>query len=97
MEKLLITSVFKKTCIQDTIAQTFCFANWVQNKGSLSMLCIAPEAFIRRNTIDSYPKESDCDGPFAGFISLSVSLGPSFCKYMYVYKETKGVKTPHYF
>ena len=24
------------------IGQTFCFANWVKKKGSLSMVCIAP-------------------------------------------------------
>ena len=35
------------------IGQTFCFANWVQNKGSLSMYCIALGAFIRRNTVPS--------------------------------------------
>ena len=41
----------KKTCTADTIGQTFCFvnwvqiANWVQNKGSLSVLCIAPGMF----------------------------------------------------
>ena len=48
---LLFPQCFQKTCTEDTIGQTFCFANWVQNKGSLSMLCIAPGAFIRRNTV----------------------------------------------
>ena len=33
------------------IGQTICFANWVQNKDSLSMLSIATEAFIWRNTV----------------------------------------------
>ena len=34
--------------------QTFCFANWVQNKGFLSMFCTAPGAFIRRNTVYTF-------------------------------------------
>ena len=33
------------------IGQTVCFANWVQNRGSLSMFCIALGVFIRRNTV----------------------------------------------
>ena len=33
------------------IGLTFCFANWVQNKGSLSLFCIAPGAFIGRNMV----------------------------------------------
>ena len=48
---LLFPQCFQKTCTADTIVPTFCFVNWVQNKGSLSMFCIAPEAFIRRNTV----------------------------------------------
>ena len=44
-EELLVT------CTADTIGQTFCFANWVQNKGSLSMICMAPGVFIKRNMI----------------------------------------------
>ena len=31
--------------------QTFCFASWVQNKGSLSIFCIASGVFIGRNTV----------------------------------------------
>ena len=27
------------------------YANWVQNKGPLYMFCLAPGAFIRRNTV----------------------------------------------
>ena len=49
---LLFPQCFQKTCTADTVGQTFCFANWVQNKGSISMLCIAPGAFIRRNTLN---------------------------------------------
>ena len=41
---LLFPQCFQKTCTADTIGHTFCFSNWIQNKGSLSM-------FIRRNTI----------------------------------------------
>ena len=37
------------------IGQTFCFANWVQNKGSLSMFCIALGTFIRRNMVGIKP------------------------------------------
>ena len=48
---LLFPQCFQKTCTADTIGQTFCYANWVQNKGSLSMLCIAPGTLIRRNTV----------------------------------------------
>ena len=48
---LFFPQCFQKTCTADTIGQTFCFANWVQNKGSLSMFCIALGAFIRRNTV----------------------------------------------
>ena len=48
---LLFPQCFQKTCTTDTIVPAFCFVNWVQNKGSLSMFCIAPEAFIRRNTV----------------------------------------------
>ena len=33
------------------IGHTFCFAKWVQDKGSLSMLCKALGAFIRRNMV----------------------------------------------
>ena len=50
---LLFPQCFRKTCTADTIGQTFCFANWEQNKGSISMLCIAPGAFIRRNMVPS--------------------------------------------
>ena len=50
---LLFPQCFQETCTADTIGQTVCFANWVQIKGSLSMLCVAPGAFIRRNTVFS--------------------------------------------
>ena len=40
------------------IGQTFCFANWVQNEGSLSMFCIAPGAFIRKNTVTYFALSS---------------------------------------
>ena len=49
------------------IGQNFCFANWVQNKDSLSVFCIASEAFIRRNTVSggalygSVVKSLTCD------------------------------------
>ena len=36
------------------IGQTFCFANLIQHKGSLSMFCIVPGAFIRRNMVRSF-------------------------------------------
>ena len=48
---LLFLQCFQKTCTADTIGRTFCVANWVQHKGSLSMLCIAMGAFIWRNTV----------------------------------------------
>ena len=48
---LLVPQCFQKTCTADTIGQTFCFVNWVQNKGSLSMFSIAPGAFIWRNMV----------------------------------------------
>ena len=51
---LLYPQCFQKTCIAEKIQQTFYFANWVQNKGSLSRLCIAPGVFIRRNMVDDY-------------------------------------------
>ena len=51
---LLFPQCFQKTCTADTIGQTFCFANRVQNKGSLRMFCIAPGAFIRINTVSYF-------------------------------------------
>ena len=36
---LLFPQCFQKTCTADTTEQTFCFANWVQNKGPY--LCFA--------------------------------------------------------
>ena len=51
---LLFPQYFQKTCTADTIGQTFCFVNWVHNKGFLSMLCIAPGGFIRKNTVTLY-------------------------------------------
>ena len=50
-EFFLFPQCFQKTCTADTIGQTLCFANWVQNKGSLSMLCIALGTLIRGNTV----------------------------------------------
>ena len=40
--------------LKDTkkFGQTFCFANWVQNKGSLSMFCIALGVFIRTKLVN---------------------------------------------
>ena len=51
------------------IGQILCFENWVQNKGSLSMLCIAPGVFIRRNTVIT-DESLDIDGnlPFLAII-----------------------------
>ena len=48
---LIFLQCFQKTCTADTIGQSFWFANWVQNKDSLSMLCTAQGAFISRNTV----------------------------------------------
>ena len=44
LKNLLNTNKYKN-------GQTFCLENWIQIKGSLSMFCIAPGAFIRRNTL----------------------------------------------
>ena len=40
------------------IGQTVCFATWVQNKGFLSMFCIAMGVLIGRNAVDLFRSES---------------------------------------
>ena len=65
---------------------TFCFANFVQNKGSLSMFCIALGAFIRRNT--------ECKPVWLTLIN-------NICRYVYIKRHFnkawpihKNQKTP---
>ena len=50
-----ISSIFHPNNLYNTkkwkIGQTFCFENWVQNKGSLSKICKAPGMFKSRNMV----------------------------------------------
>ena len=53
-----LINILSKQSLKDKETQNwtdlFCFANWVQNKDSLSLFSIALGAFIRRNTVCVY-------------------------------------------